>query len=197
MVGGTPEIETSVNSVPCRSLIDTGSQITTISESLYNSHFQSIPIQKCSDLLKITGVGGNVLPYKGYIVCDVEIPLTDSSVFSCPIPILVVPNTDYNHNVPVLLGTNFLSKIPSIKVPLSALTPHLRSAISVLQIQTSHLEKSNGVFGSLRACSDVTVSPFTSQFAVGTSVLTIPIRQQIAMVQGFNGSVPVVPGITG
>ena len=76
MVGGTPEIEAQINSRPCIALLDTGSQITTISVSFYNSHLSDIAIQNCSDLIRIEGVGGDVLPYHGFLVCDIQIPLT-------------------------------------------------------------------------------------------------------------------------
>ena len=81
MVGGTPEIEAKLDNVPCKSLIDTGSQISTVSISFYNNNLAKIPIQNCQNLLRVEGVGGDILPYHGYINCEITLPLTDSTHF--------------------------------------------------------------------------------------------------------------------
>ena len=195
MVGGTPEIEAQINSRPCKALLDTGSQITTISVSFYNSHLSDIAIQNCSDLLRIEGVGGDVLPYHGFLVCDMQIPLTDTSFFNSSIPVLIVPDTRYNLEVPCLIGTNFLSKIPADQAPLSSLVPHVRSAISVLQLRTEELEKSHGVYSPVIACTDIILPAYSSIVSTGSAMVTVPVRQQIAFIQGTSEDVPVVPGI--
>lgn len=152
-------------------------------------------IHSCADLVRVEGVGGDVLPYYGYIVCEVKIPLTDASFFSSVIPVLVVPDTRYNGQTPLLIGTNFLSKIPSDQAPSSSLNPHVKSAISILLLRTNYLTKSNGVYSSIRACTNVTVPAFSSAKVSVTASVTIPIRQQIAMIQGITDDIPVVPAV--
>lgn len=47
---------------------------------------------------------GNALPYSGYIEAVEKVPgLLDLHL---PVPVLVVPDTEYNLDVPVIIGTN-------------------------------------------------------------------------------------------
>ena len=93
MVGGTPEIDVKIQNTQCTALLDTGSQITTVSKSFHQNNLSHISLQNCQNLLRIEGVGGDVLPYLGFIVCELTIPLTDTTSFSTTIPMLVVPDT--------------------------------------------------------------------------------------------------------
>ena len=55
------------------------------------------------------GVAGNYLPYKEYIETQVSVPFLSNRVLD--VPILVVSDTDYNLQVPLIIGTmpNLLS----------------------------------------------------------------------------------------
>ena len=108
-----------------------GHKFQTVSISFYNNNLAKIPIQNCQNLLRVEGVGGDILPYHGYINCEITLPLTDSTTFSKFIPILIVPDTKYNTQTPCLIGTNLLSKIPSNQYPMSSLIPPIKSAIQV------------------------------------------------------------------
>ena len=117
MVGGTPEIEAKLDNVPCKSLIDTGSQISTVSISFYNNNLAKIPIQNCQNLLRVEGVGGDILPYHGYINCENTLPLTDSTTFSKFIPILIVPRHKIQYsNTLVLLAQIYYPKFHQINI---------------------------------------------------------------------------------
>ena len=194
MIGDTPEIDATVNDFPCTALLDTGSQITTISRSFYNQNLTHVTLENCHDLLRVEGVGGNVLPYDGYVVCEITVPLTDTKSFTQVIPILVVPDTNYNRNTPGIIGTNFLSKIPTNQQPLSSLVPHLQSAVRILQQMTEQLEKSSGVYGHVTACTDTEIPPHSTITTAGRAVITVPICQQVALLQSTD-TVPTVPGI--
>ena len=77
MVGGSPEIDVKIHNIQCTAFLDTGSQITTVSKSFYQNNLSHISLQNCQNLLRIEGVGGDVLPYLRFIVCELTIPLTD------------------------------------------------------------------------------------------------------------------------
>jgi len=69
---------------------------------LYIFYLNTIPNVECAD--------GQLLPYIGYIevslsACGLSV---ESSIYC---PLLVVPDSLYNKNVPVLLGINILSKV--------------------------------------------------------------------------------------
>jgi transposase InsO family protein len=145
--------------------------------------------------LTVEGVGGDALPYLGYVTCDVTIPLTDSTTFTKTIPVLIVPDTRYNTQTPCLIGTNFLSKIPTDSAPFSTYIPSVRSAVQVLQLRTQQLNESCGVYGRVLSCADQVIPPFTTTVTSGKAAVTVAVRQQIALAQGTK-DLPIVPGVT-
>ena len=62
MVGGSPEIDVKIQNTQCTALLDTGSQITTVSNHLHQNNLSHISLQNCQNLLRLEGVGGDVLP---------------------------------------------------------------------------------------------------------------------------------------
>ncbi len=86
------------------SLIDTGSTVSTISEGLYK--VLNIPLHPINDLLKIEAATGDLLPYKGYVECDLYIP--DLNIPCLKGLFLVVPDTPFSKTTPVIIGTNLL-----------------------------------------------------------------------------------------
>ena len=195
MIGGTPEIDSKFNDIPCKALLDTGSQITTVSNTFYHTNLTNLPLQNCHDILRVEGVGGNSLPYHGFITCEVSVPLTDITSFSRHIPVLVVPDTNYNKTTPCIIGTNFLSKIPTDKSLVSSFTQHVKSAIQILQLRHEILEQSHGVYSTISANEGVTIQPFSTATVAGVGHITVPLERQIALIEGYD-DFPVISGIT-
>ena len=50
---------------PVNTLLDTGSTVSTISETYYNQYLSELPLQNINTLLDIECAGGQQLPYKG------------------------------------------------------------------------------------------------------------------------------------
>ena len=92
-------------------LLDTGSTVSTICQGMYDQHFSNIPIKSVQEMLNIEGANGQSLPYSGYIEVSLNIPKVKEPL---PCLLLVVPDTRYGQNVPVVLGTNVLSTIMDI-----------------------------------------------------------------------------------
>ena len=89
--------------------MDTGSTVSTVSEDFYKQHLHHLELFPITDILKIECADGEHLPYYGYIEAHVTtngVPSTSDQ--PTHYPILVVPNSNYNGHVPVLLGTNVL-----------------------------------------------------------------------------------------
>ena len=90
-------------------LVDSGSQITSISESFYRS---MDPLPELGDTrdsgidLEVYGANGSQLVYSGYIKADVSVPNLGSITHG--IPILVVKDTEFNKTVPAIIGTNII-----------------------------------------------------------------------------------------
>ncbi|XP_062573863.1 uncharacterized protein LOC134235731, partial [Saccostrea cucullata] len=107
LVGRPNEADITVFGTKTKALIDSESMVTCISESFYES---LKPMPKLLSLtnfgLSVRGVSGSELPYKGYIEMQINVPCMND--FSCHIPALVVPETNYAKNVPVIIGTNFI-----------------------------------------------------------------------------------------
>ena len=109
IVGEANEEMATVNGVPCKSLIDTGSQVTTISESFHKKHLSDVPIKPLSDFLTIEGAGGQDVPFLGYIALELTFPFEACGCEeACGVLTLVVPDNNYNSRVPLTVGTNVL-----------------------------------------------------------------------------------------
>ena len=107
MVGKSNDTEIFIAGVKTVGLIDSGSQITSVSESFYQSLEPKPTLHDVKELgLSVTSAGGSQLPVKGYIEVDVSLPFI--SDFVIPVPVLVVNNTDFNSQVPAIIGTNVI-----------------------------------------------------------------------------------------
>lgn len=147
------------------------------------------------ELLKIEGVSGERVPYHGFCFCNISIPASNFS-FTRNVPVFVVPDTTYNSQVPILLGTNFLQQIvedPDVHVP--SLSMPLKVAVRTLQLQYQHLEKTNGIYGHIVASEDVHIHPFSGILTTGCSVVVIPVKQQLAILQQSVDEIPVITGL--
>lgn len=92
IVGSANESTVYINGVETSGLIDTGSMITSVSESFYKSLSPLPHLHDMTDLgLSIQGANGQSLPYKGYIEAEFSAPLLSNCVFN--VPLLVVSDT--------------------------------------------------------------------------------------------------------
>ena len=195
LIGKAPEVIATVDNIELKALLDTGSQVSTLSFAAFRDHFSPEDLQSCGKLLRIEGVDGNSLPYHGFIECSISLPVDSSIAMSVSLPVLVVPDTKYNASVPLLLGTNFLSKIPKdFPLPATSMANAVRLAVSSLQLSAKQLEDSEGVFGDVCASSDISVPAHTGMLTRGLALVSIPIRQQLAIIQKIGSEVPVMTG---
>lgn len=86
------------------SFLDTGSQVTTVSETFYLTNLSLIPIQPMNVLFEVEGAGGQNVPCLGYIT----FPCTVTSAEEELSLLLLVPDCHFNSKVPLLIGTNIL-----------------------------------------------------------------------------------------
>ena len=110
LVGKPTETKVALDSVETLALFDTGSSISSIGHSFYLDNLSHLPLLPVSDILNVECADGKNLPYMGYIKCT----LVSSGISECFEQfclILVVPDTNYNLQVPVVIGTNILDEI--------------------------------------------------------------------------------------
>ena len=110
MVGEANESEVLLENIECQALLDTGSTVSTVSEQFYKDHCSHLALHPIKDFLRIECADGQLLPYLGYVVADVGLPSAGLKTHKSVI-LLVVPNTEYNRRVPLLLGTNVLRSL--------------------------------------------------------------------------------------
>ncbi len=95
----------------CRALLDTGSTVSTISESVFIEKLD-VPLKPLTNILNIECTDGESISSLGYTEVDIAMPSVLGHVF--PALLLVVPDTPYNRGVPVLLGTNVFRPVMGI-----------------------------------------------------------------------------------
>ena len=92
-------------------LFDTGSQVTTVTHSFYNTYLSDHDIKPLDDLLEVEGANGQAVPYLGYVEVDIMFPEEflgrSENVTTLA---LVVPDLRSSHP-PVLIGTNTLDVV--------------------------------------------------------------------------------------
>ncbi|CAG2232587.1 unnamed protein product [Mytilus edulis] len=111
MIGLANESFIYINNTKCKALIDTGSMISTISEGMLNELTPPPELKSLDDFsLSISVAGGTTLPYLGYIEASIKVDFVEQDFM---IPLLVVSLTDYNKNVPVIIGTNVIRLLDS------------------------------------------------------------------------------------
>ena len=189
LVGHAPEIECKINNIKTSALVDTGSQVSSIAYSFYQNHFPSYQLQDVSSLLKIETVAGKNLPFHGYCEFEINFQLSSEKYFRKVFPFLVVPDTNYNNKVPVLIGTNILNHI----VSLQSTIPAVQMAIEAVRLHQQLLETNEGVIGEVVCNSEINIQPFTGRVMFCNAQLLSPIDNQLAFIEDSN--FPIVPGL--
>ena len=193
LIGMANEVPAEVDGKSCTALVDTGSQVTTVSSHFYYSYLQQNPLHSCSGLVRIEGAGGDVIPYAGYFMA----PVVLSGHKPVEIPILVIPDTTYNGCVPLLIGTNLLSRL---EVDSSNGVVHVcvQMAQRSLELVHRHMEKSQGTYGMVYAAVGCRVKPGDVVTVSARVSVAVPIAQSVAMLSNSVTNVPdlnVTPGL--
>lgn len=104
LVGPRNEGEVEVNGMQCRALIDSGSQITSITYSYWRDHpvLQGLHLKPSS--IPIEGAAGQTVPYHGVLPINLKVLGKEHKA----VPTFVVPDSDYRSSVPLLVGTNVI-----------------------------------------------------------------------------------------
>lgn len=108
LIGSPNEAQIILNDQTCTALLDTGSTVSTVSQSLFET-LENVTLNPLQNIINIEGVTGHLLPYNGYIDVGLNIPMLGITNGQCLF--LVVPDTQYTAQVPVIIGTNILTPI--------------------------------------------------------------------------------------
>ena len=198
LVGEASETVIYIDEVETRCLIDSGSTVSTVSEAFYTDHLRHLTIHPLSTLLQIECADGQNLPYFGYV----EVAMTTPGVNitePIDIPLLVVPNSNYNSRVPVLLGTNVIQHIMDRLrtrhgeryLQEAALhTPWYLTFRSMSLIE-KELAKNNNRIGLVKsaALKPVTIPPNSAIKVLGYVDKAVPYHNTLSIVQATNNFV--------
>lgn len=103
-------MKVSVNGNKTEALLDSGSTVSTVSES-YNRNYlaDTCKLMPITDILNVECANGQLLQYLGYIEASLTVPGLSGQAQCCLF--LIVPDSGYNSAVPLFLGTNVLSPL--------------------------------------------------------------------------------------
>ena len=161
LFGAPNETNINLNSNVYKSLLDTGSTVSTVSLKCHSQMKDSV-LYPLADMLHIECADGQDLPYFGYTEAVLQIPGIEDSTRN--VLLLVVPDAPYNAKVPILLGTNVLkplmddlSKSNPPKRAYPALTSTWNLAFKSIHRFRKDLGKRKGRLGVLKSAVSETV----------------------------------------
>lgn len=109
LIGAKCTALVNIEGNPCSCLLDTGSQVTTVSQSFYEQNLPGLSITSLDNLLEIEAANGQAVPYLGYVEVRVTFPKdflgSDVEVSTLA---LVIPETGGTAQPKALIGTNTL-----------------------------------------------------------------------------------------
>ena len=148
------------------------------------------------ELLQVETAGEHVLPYTGYIEVQIRLPEMDNTY---PALILVVPDTTYHHDTPILLGTNVIRSIldqikedTPLKKTLS--TPWLTVKKSI-RVQEQNIRRHKGEIGIVKVKSRNNITIQSNQtVTIEGKPKTAFCGRQVAMVTRLSNSI-LPPGV--
>ena len=97
LIGETNETKVHLDKIEVKALVDSGSQISTVTEKL--AKLMGWKIKSLRNILDIEGTGGTKVKYKGYVEALLEILQVRD--FSEPSLFVVVNDSEYGKQVPV------------------------------------------------------------------------------------------------
>lgn len=93
----------NIAGIKCNCLLDTGSQVTTISQSFYNENLSEQHIHSLNNLLEVESANGQSVPYLGYVEVTITFPKDFVGVdIEVPTLALIVPDFSPNSQPSVL-----------------------------------------------------------------------------------------------
>jgi len=146
------------------------------------------PLQNLDTLLDIECADGQQLPYLGYIEVELTVP---GDLRKHPCILLVTSDSRYNHDVPLLLGTNILIDILSMVkqdygerfLQVCRLTTPWYFTLRCLTLQEKELQKNSNRLGIIRSgeTSNIIVPPNSYITMTGYLDKELPYQNTPAM----------------
>lgn len=102
----------AINGVSCLALLDTGATVSTISQTFYVQNLQGkTELHALEEQIDIECADGQMMPYLGFVIVDLSTYGLSTLEVLRQCMFLVVPDSQYNAKVPVLIETNILNHL--------------------------------------------------------------------------------------
>ena len=212
LIGSASEVTVFIEGKKVAALLDTGSTVSTVSEEYYKSYLSHLELHSITELINIECADGQQLPYFGYIEATIYSEgVPDVKDAPHYFPMLVVPDSNYNHTVPLLVGTNILQHLLSgVKgsfgerfLQQADLHTPWYLAFRSLTLREKELAKNKYRLGLVKsaAAKPVIVPPNTSITIPGYIDKAIPYGTTPAILQSTSGSaipsdLEITPAVT-
>lgn len=149
-----------------------------------------MPLFPLNDILKLECADGNFMPYSGYIQVQISaVGIPSDHVQDCIF--LVVPDTEYNKDVPLLIGTNILaeflghckSKLGDNFLQNSALHTSWYLAFRCMVLRERELKKSKNRLALIRSAESrhITIPANSSVTIKGVTTKELDFHPTCAM----------------
>ena len=115
MLGEMSTSELKVENISTTCLLDTGSVISTVSENFMVTYLPDVEVKPIEELLvgmKFESASGDDVLFLGYVEVSIDIP----DVGQIMSILLVVKDTALSKEIPLLIGTNIMRRLPHHKV---------------------------------------------------------------------------------
>ena len=107
LIGEANETESIINGVKLGTLIDSGAQMSSITESM--ARHLGLEFIDFRTLMEIEGTGGIDVPYIGYTAVNLKLPEIPSFDEDCLF--FIYPDSKYGKRVPISLGTIHIDRV--------------------------------------------------------------------------------------
>ena len=107
LIGDPNETSVIVENQTVKGLIDSGAQISSISDKFAKE--LNLEIKKVETHLDLEPTGGGQVPYDGYVEVRLQIP--NVQAFDLDVLMLVIPESEYSKSIPITIGTIYIDEI--------------------------------------------------------------------------------------
>ena len=107
LIGEANETDIVIENKQVKGLIDSGAQISSISDTFASK--LGLEIKQLNTLLDLEPTGGGQVPYDGYVELRMRVP--NVKAFDLDVLMLVIPESEYSRRVPITIGTIHIDEI--------------------------------------------------------------------------------------
>ena len=107
LIGEANETDIIIENKKVKGRIDSGAQVSSISDTFASK--LGLKVKQLDTLLDLEPTGDRQVPYDGYVELRMRVP--NIRAFDLDVLMLVIPESEYSHRVPIMIGTIHIDKI--------------------------------------------------------------------------------------